>query len=279
MKVSAPASDTIVTTFACVVAVLLAIAPAVGARWRSATYDPVLAIYTVTFMGVAWYTFFQRRTLRAQERALEYARAHDQQARADAIRQRNDERRATQRGIASAALAELQLLRRRLQVVVGESAPYNHHDAFSHAQLSVALRYPHLLEPATIQQLARLVNYLDEVQELMVRFRDRRQDWLDASHQLRREEVTSRNTNEVANARDLKERRAQDMQSVQALVQVKAWIACEEVPAVFSSLRALDGKLPVKLHSPELIAGSLPPLQPNPFDVASSDDDPIEASE
>lgn len=70
-----------ITAFACLVAVLLAIWPLIRYGPAQVRYDPTLAIYTITFMGIAWYTYYQRRTLQEQRSALEYAMHHDQDVR------------------------------------------------------------------------------------------------------------------------------------------------------------------------------------------------------
>jgi hypothetical protein len=225
------------TVFASVVAFFLAIGRGIFPNGRVIQYDASLAIYTVTFMGVAWYTYYQRRTLLAQESALEYARWQYRDERRQTQQVFDNERQTRTRGVSTAVLAELQPLAARLRSL-RDAAPYSYHDPFRHPLVTDALQHVELFDSDTVRGLAEVSGRLHEVEDLVANHRTARETWLLAAAQYRHLHVTSRNQNEVRVALEEATRYEQNVGQIEFLVQVIGTDAHNNLAAQAAILRA-----------------------------------------
>ncbi len=134
-------------------AVLLAVWPALSAGLgETATYDPLVALTSLTAVALVWYTFFTHQTLEhARRTALEQSQ------------RLADERTRQRQSIATAVLAELRTVCGRLATIRSQG-PTVARDILSHPMLEQALLNPSLFQPDTVQALTSTLRHLSDVQ-------------------------------------------------------------------------------------------------------------------
>lgn len=253
-----------ITAFACLVAVFLAVWPLIQYGPAQVSYDPTLAIYTITFMGIAWYTYFQRRTLQEQRSALEYAMGHDQD-----VRERTEsDARATlanrRANLATAVLTELKPILFRLGSIV-EYGPESYHDPIAHPVLNESLRHTEVFDGPTVNRLAAVAFRLREVELLMATFRELRQLHRDKDYEAKNVEVTTGNTNLVRQSRHEEQQASADLNNVRLMLRAQASWAYNRIPALVESLLAAGGASPPPDLERPVSDDTLPTLLPNPF--------------
>jgi hypothetical protein len=254
----------VVTALACAAAVALAIWPAFVYGIQRVSYDPTLAIYTITFMGIAWYTYYQRRTLQEQRSALVYAMSHDKVVR----EQVESDARATlanrRANLATAVLTELKPILFRLGNIV-ESGPESYHDPIAHPVLNESLRHTEVFDGPTVNRLAAVAFRLREVELLMTTFRELRQLHRDKDYEAKNVEVTTGNINLVKQSRHEEQQASADLNNVRLMLRAQASWAYNRVPALVESLLAAGcAGPPPDLETP-VSDDTLPKLLPNPF--------------
>lgn len=253
-----------ITALACLVAVALAAGPLLLYGPTQVKYDPTLAIYTITFMGIAWYTYYQRRTLQEQRSALEYAVRHDKDVRERA----ESDTRATlanrRANLATAVLTELKPILFRLRNIV-ESGPESYHDPIAHPVLNESLRHTEVFDGVTVDRLAAVAFRLREVELLITTFREMRQLHRDKDYNAQNVEVTTGNTNLVRQARHEEQQVSADLKNVRLMLRAQASWAHNRIPALVESLLAAGGHSPPPDLERPVSDDSLPPLLSNPF--------------
>jgi len=258
-----------VTVVVCVVAGLLAIAPVFIYGRKHVEYDPTLAIYTVTFMGIAAYTFFQRKTLLAQSAALTYAREHDLRLRKEAEADTSKALETRRANLATALLTELMPLVKRLERIVADG-PDAVHQGLPHPLVDEALRHTELFDRETVHSLASFAFRLWDVEIILQTFREQLTASDEKTRHAQHVEVTTGNTNEVRQAREYAIAAETRVDVLRFGVKVQARAAHQKVIPLVAALRAAGGMNP----QPELerqVARSAPlTMLPNPFDQPAS---------
>jgi hypothetical protein len=254
----------LITVAVCVVAVVLAIWPAFS-RHSHVVYDPSLAIYTVTFMGIAAYTFYQRRTLIAQENALEYAKEHDrlvrQQAEADAAYMLKT-RRAN---LATALLGELKMILVRVESVT-KQGPASYHNPIPHPVVTEAMRHTELFSPETVHRLAAVAFRLGDVERLMSVYRERKEITKSKLADSVQTELSSGNISLVRQAKHEAEEAAAQLKDLHDMIRAHAKWADERIVPLVEVLRDEGGIDPPPDTARPVVGGTELELLPNPFD-------------
>jgi hypothetical protein len=216
-------------------------------------------------MGVAWYTYFQRQTLKAQQSALIYGHEHDLAVRRQAIDDHRLDLERQRRSLATALLAELRPLTTRLATVC-EQGPASYHDPFPYPVILHALSRVELFDPLTVQRLANMAGRLSDVRALMPAYREARQIERDAVHHLELQTATKINQNEVNVARSALEDAREDVLNIRLVVRAHAYWAYEDVDGLLGALVGEGGSIPPIGGAKEIPGATLPELSPNPFD-------------
>ena len=215
-------------------------------------------------MGIAWYTYYQRRTLQEQRSALEYAMHHDR----DVEERIESDARGTlanrRANLATAVLTELKPILLRLRYIV-ESGPESYHDPIAHPVLNESLRHTEVFDGTTVDRLAAVAFRLREVELLITTFREMRQLHRDKDYNAHNVEVTSGNTNLVKQARHEEQQVSADLMNVRLMLRAEASWAYNRIPGLVESLLAAGGHSPPPDLERPVSDDTLPALLPNPF--------------
>lgn len=253
-----------VTALACVAAIILAIWPMIVYGPAHVSYDPTLAIYTITFMGIAWYTYYQRRTLQEQRSTLAYAMQHDELLR----EQTESDARATlanrRANLATAVLTELKPVLVRLNNIV-EYGPESYHDPIAHPVLNESLRHTEVFDGVTVERLAAVAFRLREVELLMTSFRELRQVHREKANSAQTVELTTGSTSLVNQAKHEAQQVSVDLNNVRLILRAQASWAYNRIPALVESLLAAGGASPPPDVERPVSDDNRPTLLPNPF--------------
>ena len=232
-----------ITFFACAAAVVLAALPLALNGPSHVTYDPTLSIYTVTFMGIAWYTYYQRRTLEEQRSALAYTRSHDtlvrEQTEADIQSSRSNQRA----NLATAILTELKPVLSRLGNIV-KNGTDSYHDPIAHPVLNESLRHTEVFDRGTVERLAAVAFRLREVELLMTTFRELGIVQREKNYIAHETELTSGNINLVKQTRHAEAQASADLANVRLMLRAQASWAYNRIPALAESLLSAGGASP-----------------------------------
>lgn len=253
-----------VTAGACLIAIGLAIGPGWAPHGRVIRYDASLAIYAVTFMGVAWYTYYQRRTLLAQENALRYTRWQYRDERGQERQLRENQRKTRTSNLSTAVLAELQPLAARLRGLRG-TTPYSHHDPFKHPLVTDALQHVELFDSETVLRLADVSGRLHEVQELVGNHGMEREKLAVAAARVHHLQVTTGNANEIRVAEQERGRYQERIAQIELVIQVIGTDAHNSLAELVKHLRHAGGVMPRPLPTAPVMEGQLSALAPDPF--------------
>jgi hypothetical protein len=215
----------VVTWIATVVSAAFGLAGAVGG---SGTFDPVVALATVTAIGVAWYTYFTRQ-------GIAEARARDEHS----LRERRT-------SVATAVLAELANVTARLQNLRRFGASEATRDFVAAPALDHACSYPELFSPPTVQSLLEARHRLRDVQL-----------WLDS---IEKRKALALTTDDAAVQ---KLAVAEGQQLSQQVVFRVAW-AYKMAVRLVDDLRAEGGSMP-ELGEPAVAEVEQIDLPPDPF--------------
>jgi hypothetical protein len=256
----------IVTGAACAVALVLAVAP----WWfTNGRYDPTIAMLMISFMGVAWYTYYQRQTLLSQGHALAMAQWRYEAEGRRAQRQREHDRHLLAARISTAVLAELPILLARL-AELRETSRLPPRDHLAHPLLAEALSHVEVFDESTVQGLALTSRRLREVQQFVNTGHGYHAQWLVVQREVREREVLSTNMNETNIAREEASRLRVREDETTKLAQSFAATAHNSVVALVGALRAAGGAMPTASLPGKVDLEAMPELNPNPFEMPSS---------
>lgn len=248
------------TLVASVIAILLATLPAMISNGGPVRYDAPTAIYTITFIGIAFYTYSQWCTLSAQRDALETSNWQNDYDRRRSDQASKEARHVRGASIATAALAELPQIVTRLHIL-SETRPWSYHGPLSHPLLTESLRHVELFDAETVHALASVEGRLGEIAELVANYRHEREVWLEAGALLRDKQRLSMNPNEPKTAQEEKDRHGENLQQMELLIAAYAADAHNQIPSLVDALCRAGG-----VKRPRSDRGDKkPPLLPDPF--------------
>lgn len=221
-------------------AILFAIWPALASGFGkdAAAYDPIVALTSLTAVGLIWYTYFTYQTLdHARRSALELS----ERIEADRTRQRQS--------LATAVLAELQVVCARLETIRSQG-PTTAPEIIAHPMLERALVDPSFWSPETVQALTSTLRHLGDVQIML-------EAYPSLASAVENYQVTSG-----------KDRQHMENTRVAAYLggKTRASWAFNAVVRLVERLRVEGGLLPTRPMEAARALFDHPPLLPNPFD-------------
>jgi len=228
------------TIFACVGAVLLAIWPVFLYGREGVVYDPSLVIYTITFMGIAAYTFYQRQTLRAQESGLEYSKEHNTRLREQAEADASAALSIRRANLSTALLTELKPIVARLQEIVRYGAD-SYHNPIPHPVLNEALLTTEVFDCTTVQRLTAVAFRLGDVERLMESFRRLRAKEREQFSEVRRLTLLTTNPNELDHAQKEARNSSLELENLRLHIRGNARWTHDRILPLVESLRLAGG--------------------------------------
>jgi hypothetical protein len=202
----------------------------------SAAYEPMVALTSVTVVGLVWYTYFTRQTL--------------EHARQSRVQDENRHRES----MATAMLAEMHGLTARLKNLSSHGPSAGTAEFISHPMLLVAASNPTHFSLHTLQALTATLRRLRDVQEFLAKYPSL--------------ERSSKDQSISATARQS----AEDERATTYLgIRARAAWAYNWAIRLVQQLQNEGGAMPVGLSEKAVGLFESVPLLPDPFDRAGDD--------
>ncbi len=206
-----------------------------------AALDPVLALTSITVIGLVWYTYFTRET-------LEHARASN----ADDRQRSKDRERLERESLATAVLAELFGITARLANLATKGPSAATSRFISHPLLELAANIPRLFAPDAVQAIGATLRRIRDVQEYLDRY----------------PELETASKNQDLSPTD--RQRAEDQRATTYLaIRTRSAWAHNWAIRLVERLRAEGGLMPVGLDEEPVDLFQSVQLLPDPFERPS----------